>query len=1272
ANVLGRPYLNGVASDERAAIALLLEQAMQGKPSEFEFHGAGAMSGKVFSSNFVPMFDADHRVEKIMGISEDITGRKQAEVALKASEARFRQVFDHTFDGLVVIQDGVIVMANQTIAQVLGVPVPALTGQPMLEFMHPDDREMVVEKYHRRMAGEDMPPFQTRVVSDLGWVEWVEIRGNLIDFEGRPADLVVIRDVTGERLSAEKLRASEARLEHLLQASPAVIYSCAVEPPFAVSFISPNISRQMGYTSQQFFDDPDFWSAHIHPDDSKRVFDGLPQLFEHDHHTHEYRFRHADGSWLWIRDELRLICDAAGDPQEIVGYWIDINERKQQEQFDADQREILEQIADSSVPLTDVLYAIIKAAQRQRPEMKGSILLMDKDGKHLRHGAAPDLPEEYCRVFDGAPIGPSACSCGMAVYRKERVIVGDIASDPLCDEFRESALSNGLAACWSEPVMDAKGHVLGTFAMYYNEPRMPDVSDIQLIERMAALAENAISHKQAEVTIRQNAERMRMVLDADFDAVVVQQDGRVVFSNRQAQQMFGYHSLQETLGQDVFKIFLPEHRKFAAAVVRRAIRTGRSTGLMEMQGVSLASSEPFPMEIASTPIEWGGKPAVVSNARDISARKQAALAIAERENKFKELVRMVPDALIVHQDGRLVFANDAAVRLFGFESLEAVTGVEVIKYVHPDFHQKVAARLQRLYTGEVLPDVEEERFIKVDGTVFDGEVNAVLTEHNGRPAAMIVVRDISARKQAEQALQEGAARIQSVARNTTGVVFQFGILPDGNWYFPFVSESVERFIGVSAVAVMQDAQTLISRVHADDVAGFIGAITAAVASTSPLAWQGRFMAMDGVVKWFACSSEPQLLADGSTVWNGVAVDETAQHQLEAQLRQAQKMEAVGTLAGGIAHDFNNMLAGMLGQLFLVKGELTDRPDTVQRIASVEEQGHRAAEMIQQMLTFARKSHVSMREIPLAALLKDTLKLHRVGLPENIELQVCLEHEEMIIRGDAAMLQQMVLNLLNNARDAVTDVGRPCITLDVKPVLAGDDCYRRHEALAGKPLVCLSVLDNGCGMTETDQASIFDPFFTTKEVGKGTGLGLAMVFGGMQTHGGAVEVISEPGAGSEFRLYFPRLDRSIQPQVANVDEAVRGDGRCVLVADDEPVLRQVLDDVLVSLGYRVILAVDGEQAVKLFKQHRHEIDIAILDVVMPVLGGPAACKKIRAIDPLFPVMFHTGYGQGALIDEVVNQPLCDSLTKPVSIAMLTRRLAALLHLSNVKKAGEKHD
>ncbi|MDX8410224.1 MAG: response regulator, partial [Mariprofundales bacterium] len=385
-----------------------------------------------------------------------------------------------------------------------------------------------------------------------------------------------------------------------------------------------------------------------------------------------------------------------------------------------------------------------------------------------------------------------------------------------------------------------------------------------------------------------------------------------------------------------------------------------------------------------------------------------------------------------------------------------------------------------------------------------------------------------------------------------------------------------------------------------------------------------------------------------------------QMSLEEQLQQAQKMESIGTLVGGIAHDFNNMLAAITTGLYLARQGAQALPKVASRIEKVEGQCFRAADMIKQLLTYARKGVVHIVPFDLTAFLKEAMKLSRMTIPENIQLHFTVGAEKLQIRGDTTQLQQILMNLLVNARDAVAKVDQPSIGVSLSPFKADKAFHQRYPDLEGNDFACLSVSDNGYGIPESLRNKIFEPYFTTKEVGKGSGLGLAMLYGAVQTHQGAVEVESKVGAGTRFHIYLPidqsEEDAPIQQQSSVVETDCKG---VILLADDNRDVRETMAQVLEELGLDVMEAADGQQAVDLFRQQQATIDVVMLDVVMPYKGGVAAAKEIRELCPDIPVIFHTGYDMEHVLAKNESFSNCVALRKPVRIQELSSTINRML-------------
>jgi len=459
-------------------------------------------------------------------------------------------------------------------------------------------------------------------------------------------------------------------------------------------------------------------------------------------------------------------------------------------------------------------------------------------------------------------------------------------------------------------------------------------------------------------------------------------------------------------------------------------------------------------------------------------------------------------------------------------------------------------------------------------------------------------------------------------------IYLFVSSPDGSMRFDFVSAKFCEILNIPEEKVLEDALLAFTAAHPEDFQSLVDANDYAIKNVENFFWEGRFV-INGKVKWMEINSEPNCLSNGDILWTGMIKEITEQRRLEAQFNQAQKMEAVGTLVGGIAHDFNNMLAGIAGNVYMAK-EHAQRgrlPDVVENLRNVEVLSYRAADMVQKLLTFARKGKVEMKPLPLEPFTREIMRFIRSTTPENIRISLETTSEAIVIEGDETLFHQVLMNLINNARDAVEGVSNPVIRIKLGAcqLEAGGDVLQRQPY--GKPgnYAHLEVSDNGCGFSEERIPQLFEPFYTTKREGKGTGLGLAMVFGAIKSHHGFIDVKSVPGEGSSFHLYLPLLQIEERKVVPLNDTVVhQGQSEMILFVDDNISVRRSSKVILESMSYKVMAAADGLEAIELFNRHKREIDLVIIDVVMPRMGGVEAVEHIRKIRPDIKVIYSTGY------------------------------------------------
>ena len=431
------------------------------------------------------------------------------------------------------------------------------------------------------------------------------------------------------------------------------------------------------------------------------------------------------------------------------------------------------------------------------------------------------------------------------------------------------------------------------------------------------------------------------------------------------------------------------------------------------------------------------------------------------------------------------------------------------------------------------------------------------------------------------------------------------------------------------------------------------------------AWEGRVTAFKANGESFPARIHitPVFVDHDITHFVTILQDMTEQDLLEAQLLQAQKTESIGTLVGGIAHDFNNNLAAIMGNTYLAKASIKAGKvqDATQKIEKIESLSKHAATVVAQLMAYARQDIIQKDNINLSTTIENSIALSHVAIPENIKFKVNITHSDDVVFADPSQIQQMVMNLLNNARDAVAKIKQPCISLNVAPIFVDANFHKRHPNITTLHFMRFSIQDNGHGITKEDLPHIFDPFFTTKEVGEGTGLGLSMILGMVQSHQGVIEVESTPNKGTTFHVYLPIVENEPnKTHTINQAHQEHAQGERILLIDDDDEVRETTAEVLESLGYDVIQASDGLQGLQCFEQYP-QIKTVIVDVVMPNMGGIEFAKQLRQQHTGMGIIFLTGYDNAGSFADVHMQHT-RILNKPINFEKLHHAIQEMLNLT----------
>lgn len=604
--------------------------------------------------------------------------------------------------------------------------------------------------------------------------------------------------------------------------------------------------------------------------------------------------------------------------------------------------------------------------------------------------------------------------------------------------------------------------------------------------------------------------------------------------------------------------------------------------------------------------------------------------------------------------------NDAALRLYGYARADLLQ--MQVSALHPaEEVQKFLAAVRDSHSGERL--VGEWRLHKKDSSIVDVEMFVHKMDYSGRPCALVVTQDITERKRAEDDKQKFFTLVEYCQ--------DFIAVADLQDNVEYVNPAGRALLGIPLTESVRKTHSN-DYVDSADLPLVHKTILPALHSSGH--WKGelRFrhrqtgkaVPMDfvGFQVKDPATGEPRYVAT-------VSRDMSERRTLEMQLRQAQKFEAIGQLAGGIAHDFNNVIGAILGWAELGE-EQASPPNSPLAVyfKKIHSQCDRVTALVRQLLAFSRRQILEPRNLSLNQTANDVLNLLDKVIGKDIEIKTELASNLMAVRADPTQIEQLLMNLCINARDAMPNGGR--LTIETRCAeFSEQDCHKTPGLQPGI-FAELRVIDTGIGMNEAIREKIFEPFFTTKAPGKGTGLGLATVYGVVKQHGGFVLVESEPGRGSTFRIFLPVVQDSERPLARPVviqEAPSRGGHETVLIAEDHEGLREVASSALKKKGYRILLANDGQEAIDLFAANRDSISLVVLDVIMPRRSGPQVYEAIKVLKPSVSVLFATGYSnETAALADILEQGAA-ILRKPYSPNLLCRRVREMLDAALIPAA-----
>ena len=1172
-----------------------------------------------------------------------LDARDANEAALFGNETRFRELFEGNPHPMWIfeIETLAFLTVNDAAVAHYGYSREEFLAMTIRDIRPQEDINRLMADVEQAGAGQREAQVWRHRRKD-GSIIIVEITAHSLTFANRSARFIFAHDVTARTNAEEKLRRSEESLAITLQSiGDAVI---ATNDEGVITRMNPTAERMTGWPQADAVGQP------------------LEKVF--------CIFNAATGT------PMKSPVTSVVANREIARLKIDTVLRAR------DGRQY--QIADSAAPIRDpdgrtvgvvLVFSDVTDAYRVQQDLARTLTLLERTGEVARVGGWElDLKAmklfwtaEIFRIHEMAVTTSPTIEQGLSMFAP--------AAQPIMQAAIQAAIDHGTPYDLTLPKFTASGREI--WARVQGSAVMENGKAIKLFGALQDVTER----KAAELALQESEARYRAIVEWSPEPFAVYRNGVVIYVNPAAVKLFGATSSHELVGKSVLELAHPDARQVVRDRMSHFAAGGTTVPLVEMKGRRLDGTE-IDVEVQSAMIVYGGEPAIHAALRDITASKRAATALRESEAFNVAILDSVnAEIAVLDRDGTIISVNQPWQR-FARENVlgsggpppNVAVGANYFAVCRTaagfasDTAQSACEGIQAVLAGDrssfsleyACHSPGKQRWFSMNVTPLGPDGRGVVVAHT----------NITDRKQAE------ASRAAIIDSSMDAII---SVDEDEN--ISVFNKAAEALFQInSAEAIGQKIDRFIpARFRSDHHAHILNFMKSGVTARQ----MGQFtklraMRLDGTE--FPIEASISHVEAGSKHLFTVTLRDNTEREraegtralLEAQLRESQKMEAIGTLAGGIAHDFNNILVTILGNTELARGDLKGNPQAMQSLDQIHKAGSRARDLVQQILSFSRRQPTERKAISLAPVIADAVRLLRTTLPPRQVLKVDCDKDAPAVMADATQVEQVVINLVTNAMHALRDraghinIRLDAVTLDA--ALMND--YPALQSLSGRQLsrlVRLSVSDDGDGMDGATIGRIFEPFFTTKPVDKGTGLGLSVVHGIVQAHEGAITVESRPGTGSTFSVYLPaaaKQDAAIRSRELTAAErapaAVKGTGRHILYLDDDESLVLLVTRMLELRGYGINGYIDQQTALAAVRADPARFDLLVTDYNMPGMSGLDVAREVRKIRPDLPVVVASGFidealraqADGAGIRELIfkanaAEDLCDAFVRLVN-------------------------
>ncbi len=1224
--------------EEQGLIQVIRDTLEKGKTSDFVlvWDGYNVADVNLEGSNKVdvegtifPIFDNDGKVTNAVITYKEVSERKKAEEALKKSEEKFRALVETSSDIIwEVNQDGKFTYISPNVKDIWGYEKKEVIGKTPFDFVIADELESMLKMFQEEV--NSAKPFSSyenkylhkdgrHVVIETSGSPVLDGKGNLQGYRG------VNRDITERKIAEKALKEGEEKFRLLFENAPLGYQSLDEEG----NFIEVNNAwlETLGYAYDEVIGHN--FSEFI-ADDFREVFiENFPKFKKIGYILGiEFEMVKKDGTEVLVSFYGRIGHDESGEFRQTHCILKDITAQRIAEEKLIKSEEKFRNVLENSY---NVIYSF-----------------------NLETGTYDYLSPSAEKIYGYTPeeIIEGGLKKSISRFHPEDVMKIDnhlkqLLSKELVD------FSPTVEYRFKHPELGYRW-ISDTRAVIFDDDNNP----VSLIGNSSDITDRKIAE---EALIKERNTLHVLINTIPYPIYFKDTEGKFIECNDSNIKNLSYASGRKDLKKtDVLgrtdHDFLPRDLADRFREDEKRIILGEKTQINELYTNKERSEYSLNTKIPFADSE-GKTIGLVCINHNITEQKKAEEELQIQKTYFEELLNNSPEAVVLHDnEGKILLFNNEFLSLYGFEKNE-VLGNSIDEIIVPENLYSEGISLTKALSEGKRIDVDTIRKQKNGKLIDVSLLGAPVSSNKKQIGNYCIYRDITERKKSEKELRESEKRLRTaiivapfpiMIHTDNGKVLQIS-----NIWTELTGYTIEDIPTIQAWS-----ENAYQQKH-KETGTYITTLFDEIFESGKIRKEGEFEIHtkdNRIVIWDFSSAPLGKLPDNRRLMLTMAVDvterknaENEKKQLEHQLFQSQKLESIGRLAGGIAHDFNNILTGIMGYADLLKMKFPDITSIEGKAADVIYKGsERAAGLTSQLLGFARKGKYNPVVMNINEQIKETIRVSEMIFEKNINVKYDLEEKIHKIEADVNQIGQVLTNLIVNAKDAMPKGGE--LSFKTEKVYLDEEYVRIYQYLKPGDYVKLNVSDTGTGMPKVVKDSIFEPFYTTKGEGKGTGLGLAMVFGIMKNHGGHINVYSEPDEGTTFTLYFPASEKKILKTVKN-ENIIKGIAT-ILIIDDEEHVRELSKSLLEKMGYIVFSAENGKKGLEIYKEKKKNIDLVLLDIIMPEMSGEETFKRLISYDPDIKVLIISGFSKEEKAMEMLNGGAMGFIQKPFNAADLS--------------------